>query len=841
MAKKFTFNQVVGNLDYADDIQSTDDIVEGSSNLYLTEARVRDAILQGFSQSAGTVTDADSVIQAFNKLAGNSIRSLRADKITVFPTNDVFSYGVQQFNDLNDAYASIPRATGTAEQAANNWVVLAPGKTYVPASTAIKVRATGTSGNNYVEDFGYSGQNAVGASISGAGIPEGTTITAIAVVSSKMRATLSASLTQSITNELLNVEVPMQLIGTTTNTSTSVTGLNYVYTGMVGAAVKGTGIPDGTTVVSVTYSSANSSLVLSQAATASGTVTLTFPTIADKFYCDLTRKGVTTIFMGPASLGTFPGGSSWAPNAGIDPYHDFEVQLPVMPNIAGIRSAFHIVSVNSSIVGKDTHDIYRNIMLSGSLKYLDNGATNGSSSTHSSICNVMVWGNDNGKSRQDGTTTSGSNVITGLTSTARLSVGQNITGTGIPSNTYIRSIVSATSITMTRNATASGTVAITASSKGIEADSISAGNLYLSLYNTRIRSLCGQALDRSSFAIFNTVELVYAKGCRFERAIAINRWSHISDSLISNGLLWQNATQNGENDGIYDCEITGSGALFEGPADSRMKIDSTSNYYFLVNGCKMAPTTTKLLTERMGSAMLSSFTYRAVGNTNAETSLLPGQLSISGTRTSGSPIITGLSSTALLSEGRSISGTGIPSGTVILSIDSATQITMSQNATSSGTSSYTFGIGYINNNTTAAQIPADSLSKGRILRVKMSGFYSTDAAPPDLTIKFKAGSTVLASTGAITQTAALTNRMWSMELLLQVFEAGSSGKVICSGAVKMHQSSFSAPFEMELFNTANQTLDTTAAQTLDITAQWSVANANNTITCTHAIIEDIAQ
>jgi hypothetical protein len=64
---------------------------------------------------------------------------------------------------------------------------------------------------------------------------------------------------------------------------------------------------------------------------------------------------------------------------------------------------------------------------------------------------------------------------------------------------------------------------------------------------------------------------------------------------------------------------------------------------------------------------------------------------------------------------------------------------------------------------------------------------------------------------------------------------------MCNGSVKMHQAAFAAPFEMGIFNTTPQTLDTTIAQTLDITATWDTANVNNTITCTHVIIEDVSQ
>lgn len=63
-------------------------------------------------------------------------------------------------------------------------------------------------------------------------------------------------------------------------------------------------------------------------------------------------------------------------------------------------------------------------------------------------------------------------------------------------------------------------------------------------------------------------------------------------------------------------------------------------------------------------------------------------ITTSGTRTSGSPIITSISSTSTFRVGYYVFGTGIAAGTTIASIDSASQITLSGNASSSGTSTF---------------------------------------------------------------------------------------------------------------------------------------------------------
>ncbi len=63
-----------------------------------------------------------------------------------------------------------------------------------------------------------------------------------------------------------------------------------------------------------------------------------------------------------------------------------------------------------------------------------------------------------------GTLTSGSASVTGLSSTTGLVIGQIVTGTGIPAGTTIGAInVSTAAITLTENATTSGSQSLTAS------------------------------------------------------------------------------------------------------------------------------------------------------------------------------------------------------------------------------------------------------------------------------------------------------------------------------------------------------------------------------------------
>jgi hypothetical protein len=66
-----------------------------------------------------------------------------------------------------------------------------------------------------------------------------------------------------------------------------------------------------------------------------------------------------------------------------------------------------------------------------------------------------------GVSTQAGTTTAGSPTVTALTSTAALNLGDAVIGTGVVTGTYVAGIPGANSITMSTNATASGSPTLT--------------------------------------------------------------------------------------------------------------------------------------------------------------------------------------------------------------------------------------------------------------------------------------------------------------------------------------------------------------------------------------------
>jgi len=94
------------------------------------------------------------------------------------------------------------------------------------------------------------------------------------------------------------------------------------------------------------------------------------------------------------------------------------------------------------------------------------------------------------------------------------------------------------------------------------------------------------------------------------------------------------------------------------------------------------------LMNRVGTQLMKRFPWQAI---QKEYRFYTVSSTDTGTTTSGSAIVTGLTDTSSLSTNYMVSGTGIPTDTFILSVDSSTQVTLSANATSSATSTLTFG------------------------------------------------------------------------------------------------------------------------------------------------------
>jgi hypothetical protein len=134
-------------------------------------------------------------------------------------------------------------------------------------------------------------------------------------------------------------------------------------------------------------------------------------------------------------------------------------------------------------------------------------------------------------------------------------------------------------------------------------------------------------------------------------------------------------------------------------------------------------------------------------------------------------------------------------------------------------------------------LPADYLVAGKTLRVRASGFLS-DTGTPNLTMRVKFGTTVIASTGAVALNGTISNNVWLLECDITCRAAGASGTVFGQGKFFFDNSAQTGKTE-GMVNTATVTIDTTAAQAISVTAEWDAASASNTISATNLTVEAV--
>jgi large repetitive protein len=214
-----------------------------------------------------------------------------------------------------------------------------------------------------------------------------------------------------------------------------------------------------------------------------------------------------------------------------------------------------------------------------------------------------------------------------------LFVGENLTGAGIPTGTTIQSIGSSTSITLSANATLSGSENLTATSFAVQ--------LPFSLTNGTV-SLYVQAIDPAGNVSGNSNAVTVTI-----TSIA----SDYNDDSYSDAALYSRST------------VSFTGTLASGSP----LLTNLSSLAGLVTGVTIT-----------GTGIPTGTSIAAVNTAN-----------FTGTLAIGSSLVTGLAGTTGLFAGENVSGTGVPAGTTIKAINSPTTITLSSSATASGVQSLT--------------------------------------------------------------------------------------------------------------------------------------------------------
>ena len=121
-------------------------------------------------------------------------------------------------------------------------------------------------------------------------------------------------------------------------------------------------------------------------------------------------------------------------------------------------------------------------------------------------------------------------------------------------------------------------------------------------------------------------------------------------------------------------------------------------------------------------------------------------------------------------------------------------------------------------------IPADGLTVGTVVRIKVAGVYSTDAAvAPTLTLRFDIGGTTMLSQ-AITLDIGETNAPFHADITGVVSVSGASGEIEHHGVLTVDQ------VDYQLSATSTTSIDTTGTLAVEVTAQWGAADADDTVT-----------
>jgi len=149
-----------------------------------------------------------------------------------------------------------------------------------------------------------------------------------------------------------------------------------------------------------------------------------------------------------------------------------------------------------------------------------------------------------------GTTSNGSAVVTSVSATTALRYGQTITGTGIPANTYILSVDSASQITLSANATASNVGTTLTSSVGGSCGGIVALYPYLFFHGSSGRILHSTPNSFNDFWGTGSNE-AYITGQKIVKGLSTRGGSGNNPS----GLFWS-------LDSLIRCSFVGGDSIF---------------------------------------------------------------------------------------------------------------------------------------------------------------------------------------------------------------------------------------------------------------------------------------
>lgn len=129
----------------------------------------------------------------------------------------------------------------------------------------------------------------------------------------------------------------------------------------------------------------------------------------------------------------------------------------------------------------------------------------------------------------------------------------------------------------------------------------------------------------------------------------------------------------------------------------------------------------------------------------------------------------------------------------------------------------------------SATTTAGQLTRGRVVKTRLMGRYSTANATDFFTARLKIGGTTIISIAATAKN--VTDAPFDLEFLFTVRSAGATGTVQAFAEAEIDNEGKAADA------TATTTLDTTVDEAITCTIEWSAATAGNTLTLDQAWTE----
>jgi hypothetical protein len=132
-------------------------------------------------------------------------------------------------------------------------------------------------------------------------------------------------------------------------------------------------------------------------------------------------------------------------------------------------------------------------------------------------------------------------------------------------------------------------------------------------------------------------------------------------------------------------------------------------------------------------------------------------------------------------------------------------------------------------------IPANSLSSGQSIRLKLYAVYNIIAGSQVVEFKVKVGGQTLLGSGAVTLVGPMTNGGFALDADLFVTAIGTGGSIEAQGVAQLGAPASGS--SINLTNTAPYMVNTTIGEPVTFTWQFTTANTGNNITLRAARIE----